>query len=445
MPTVTTIAPALLILDSQNPRLLTPATDEGSALIALARVLEDKLAELAEHIVTFGIHPADPLYVIEAPEAAGRYIVLEGNRRVAALRALEAPAALASALPPAILTRIKELSKTYLKAGGLDQVQCAVFASREEASPWIELRHTGGHKGAGTVGWGADEAQRFKVRQGGQRPKPHTQALDFLEQQGALTTELRSQVPTTSLERLLGTPAVRERLGIDVEAGVLMLMADAAAVTKALMHVVRELASGSVPVKRIYTTAQREAYADQLPPRVVVKATRAAGDGIPAITGEAPAAAADNANQAPRRRKKRDRLLPGACRLNIPNTSRCKDIEEELRRLSLDKHTNAISVLYRVFLELSCTEYIKRHRLRVSRDSDLANKMRATAEDLVSKGKLTEAERKPITQSANSESFLAVNVKVMHDYVHNENIFPAAADLRNHWNSAQSYVVALWA
>ena len=51
----------------------------------------------------------------------------------------------------------------------------------------------------------------------------HSQALDFLEKRGDLKPEQRRKVPAASFRRLIGTPEVRAKLGIEVVNGELRL------------------------------------------------------------------------------------------------------------------------------------------------------------------------------------------------------------------------------
>jgi DNA adenine methylase len=139
----------------------------------------------------------------------------------------------------------------------LEAVQCVVVATRDEAQHWIELRHTGGqNNGAAVVPWGADDAARFRARTG--NFEFHTQALNLLEAAGQLTPAKRRKVKSTSLKRLLGTPEVRVKIGIDSVDGKLTITGDERRVLKALLHVGNDMEH--VKVRDIYTQQQRIDY-----------------------------------------------------------------------------------------------------------------------------------------------------------------------------------------
>ena len=196
----------------------------------------------------------------------------------------------------------------------------------------------------------------------------------------------------------------------------------------------KDLSSGKKKVTDIYTRKQRLAYVNRLPASVAVKTTNA---GKPAKSKARKA-------KTPKRAKPRDILIPDSCMLHVTG-ERCKDIEEELRTLSLSSYPNAISVLFRVFIELSADTYISTNNLvGVTVDDTLAKKMIAAANDLLSQKKLTKQQAAPVRRSAQKDSFLAPSVKLMNSYLHNQHIFPAPQDLRAHWNSLQSFMMAMW-
>ena len=176
-----------------------------------------------------------------------------------------------------MLAKIRGLSRNY-QSNPIEMVRCVVVADREKAQHWIKLRHTGENAGAGIVPWGADESARFRART--EPAEPSFQALDFLQSRGDLTSELRRNIPLTNFKRLIDTPVVRGKLGIEVRNGGLFRLADEALVAKAFMHIVNDLVSGNTKVGQIYTQPQREEYANNFPANIVVNPTMARGNGV---------------------------------------------------------------------------------------------------------------------------------------------------------------------
>lgn len=339
-----------------------------------------------------------------------------------------------------MLKEIRRLSRQY-QNNPIDTVACLVVKDRDEARHWIELRHTGQNDGAGIMPWGSDESARFRARSGGL--ELHSQVLNFLEERGDLTPESRRRIPVTSLKRLVETPEVRAKLGIEVQGGRMALLADAKRVAKALLYVIHDFSSGDKKVGDIYTKPQRVQYAEALPREVTVTPTLQSGRGVPVGSGTVRAKGKPTAGQ--RSARHRDKLIPRDCVLNITG-QRMRQIEHELRVLSLTDHTNAVAVLLRVFIELTADDYIDRNGLTgASVDDKLKKKLQDVANDLVTRNKLSAQQAKPVRRACAKDSFLAPSVDLMHNYIHNQHIFPAPGDLRAHWDSLQPFVVAAWA
>ena len=428
------VAPADLLLDEENPRLSQPNVGQNKATQALAKHQGRKLQALAADIVANGLSPSDLPIVIFAPGNPKRYIVLEGNRRLTALKALENPEIVAGNVPHGVLKELRRLSKQYLE-NPIESVQCALVNKADEAEHWIRLRHTGENNGAGIVRWGADEHHRYDLRWTNRTP-PHQQALNWLESQGVLKPEERSDLPTSSFERLINTPVVRDKLGIEVEKGNLHLLAEPKRVAKALMWVIRDLISRKINVGDIYTQPKRAEYAARLPADVIVTPTLSSGHGTPVGASKIPGKRRAKKPVKPERR--REQLIPSTCILNTTDP-RCLDIEQELRRLRISAFTNAAGVLFRVFLELSADCYIAKVHLK-AKDDKLVTKLLAIVSDLETKGKIAKTTARVIRRACDSNA-----VNLLNDYVHNRHEFPGANDLRGHWDRLQPFVTAMWA
>lgn len=430
-----------LLIDTLNPRLEDEPSSQREAVQAVATRQKEKLATLAEDIVEHGVNPSDSPIVIPAPKQPGRYIVLEGNRRLSALRALENPDLIVGAVEEKLVRRFGKLNERYQKNAIVD-IDCVVFEERTEADHWIELRHTGENEGAGIVRWGALESARFKQRRG--EKVYYLQALDFLEERGDLSSEERQNVPVSSLERLLSNPDIRAKLGLEMKDKVLYTQFDEDEVAKGLSYIVQDLATGRIRTGDIYHKEDRIKYINQIDEENLPDASKSTGDLRPLAASsedkETPPQASRRSKPSSRERKS---LIPRGCILEI-DSPRINEIYRELKQLSVVNYSNAVAVLFRVFLELSLDDYITREGLGIHEKSRLNIKLEKVGKDLKNKNKLTEQQWKAVRRASQPDTFLAAAITTFNQYVHNPHFTPAPSDLNAAWDNLAPLIEAMW-
>jgi hypothetical protein len=148
-------------LDQENVRFGNDVAESQREAIKLMLSDPDdakKILRLAEHIVQYGLDPTELQLV--TPDEDGNFIVLEGNRRLTALKLLQRPD----------LCPTDRNYKGFLKAhnnlpnGVPENLQCSVVPTRASGDVWIELKHTGENKGAGRVDWNSDIRDERRAR-----------------------------------------------------------------------------------------------------------------------------------------------------------------------------------------------------------------------------------------------------------------------------------------
>jgi len=331
----------------------------------------------------------------------------------------------------------------------IHSIKCVLFGPEEELNHWVDLRHTGQNEGVGLVEWGSNEKDRYAARHG--QRSPAGKILDFVERAGLLSEEAQQSNTKviTNLARLIGSPAVKKKIGIEVVGRDVIMLYPAEEVTKSLTRVVEDLKTEKIKVGDIYTKEDRTAYSESLPvntlptpsTRLSVGKPLGAEGGIKQVVGKPTLKAKPKKSEA-----ERGELIPKSCQLGI-TSPRISAIYKELKTLSLEQYSNACSVVLRVFVELSVDHYIAENTLMTDKDRrsmPLAKRLKVVADDLELKGRITPPLQDAIQKVANSHFVLAASTVTFNLYVHNEYTFPKPTELKVAWDELQPFMETLW-
>jgi hypothetical protein len=438
-----------LILDPKNARLGQEQPSQQAIYSALANQQGARIVELARDIVENGVDPITLPAVVATDDRRRRYKVVEGNRRVLALKALDNPAIVTGALTPKEQKALSDLASRYA-ANAIEVLQCVLFDSEEEAYHWIELRHTGANLGAGLVEWDTNEQDRFKSRHGqGSRRKPAGQILDFIDKIDG-PDDGQAKILTT-LQRLINTKEVREALGIEVRGGAVVSHYPTDEVMKGLRRVVGDLRSKTIKVKDVYEQADRRRYIKNFASSDLPEPSSRLRDALPlADLDTASSSQNDTGRTKPKRRQKRPSertsVVPADCGIN-PSNPRINSIYNELASLDADTYPNAGGVLLRVFLELSVDHEINTLQLMTEkqrRETNLSKRMKELADAMHGSGRINDQLRLAVRKVADSQHTLAASTATFNQYVHNKYVLPKPGEVRTAWDELQPFLEKIW-
>lgn len=441
------VAVSDLLLDEKNARFKDQQETQQATALALAEQQGDRLLNLAEDIVESGLDPLARPAIVPTDDRRRRYVVIEGNRRVLALKALDTPALISPALSSSQHKRLNALSERYANSP-IDTVSCALFTSDDEIRHWMELRHTGQNEGVGLVEWGADEKDRFGARHGTRSAAG--QILDFVEKRDLLSQEAKESSigVLTSVRRLIGTPAVREAIGLEVTQGQVYSRYPGPEVAKPLSYIVEQMKTREIHVGDIYTAEQRRAYAESIPAEYRPDERTRLDQPIALHTVES--AQPEPAPRKKGRRRKspaeRTAIIPRDCDLDI-DTPRINYLYSELSSLSVDSYPNVCSVALRVFLELSVDAYVSRNALLSEdqiRNKPLAKRLKEVASHLSAQGEIDQRLKVAMDRVADSSQLLSPSAITFNQYVHNYYVHPTASELRAAWDELQPLFEKVW-
>ncbi len=434
-----------LLLDLENPRI-SRATSQREAL---QRIIEDqdvKLVILAESIVSDRLSPMDRWLVLKAGDQKEKYVVLEGNRRLATIRILNNPAVLNDLEVRAPVKRRLETLAAEFELKSVSPVDCYEVADRAEAAPWINQRHTGENKGRGIVNWGGVATARFRGRD------PALQALEFVLTYGDLgdaeKEAIEDRFPITTLDRLLSTPSVRDLIGLEISESKLKTKLPALEAMKPLRKIVLDLANGAINVTKLKLKDQQIDYISkfgkELPDLAKSEGFAKSLDGLEEK---------DFRNPKPKPKPKtkppvRNSLIPRDCYLTVSN-AKIAEIVKELRRAPLADYPHSVSVLFRVFLETSIDHYLDSQGIPIQEDTGNGKKdkkLRKKLEDAIDamvKGGVVKKNLAGVVRGIDDRNS-PLFVDTLHNYVHNRFFSPTERDLKVAWDNTQLFFENIW-
>lgn len=365
-----------LMLDPRNPRL--PEADVSLSQNEILRdlVRHEKVFELAKNIVEKGYYPGESIIVF--PQNGKKYVV-EGNRRVAALKLLISP----EGAPKEDFKKFKALS-AKVDSNEIRKVRAVIAPSREAAYPVMMDKHTQSivekweplmqaklYKNLIDSGLPVDHiSDEYKL--------PISRIRDLLRRYEmysiACILDLPDEVlgkvnnprvfPVTTLDRFFAYSEVLKFLGISFnENKELVGKISVNEFKKGYTKIVYDVATAEVKSRTVNNRKDMERYLREKFKENEIPNTKKKGS-FTAQTFLGPGA---TKTKRTFKKKTTAKKMPRKSRGIIPsrikcflNNQRINDVYEELRKIKVESYPNAVGLVLRSFLEMSLDHYLNK-------------------------------------------------------------------------------------
>jgi hypothetical protein len=455
-----------LLLDVGNARIRT-GQDQRDCLERILRK-EAQLVALARDIAEYGLSTAS---IIAQPKGGGQYVVMDGNRRVTALKLLNAP----DLCPVERVKPIfKDLNKKHRKTIA-SQVDVLTSTSDEAIAREVLLRHSGAQGGVGQLDWSAYLRTVFLLNH--KHPPDYKRPGQYVlwaEAQGIVVEE---DFPISSLQRWFSKENL-SLLGFDIDKVTDELRVAMPQAKHMAQIVITDFANGK-KVEEVFTPELASAYVKDVRARAGIvppptSAPAPAGKGSASGTSKAGAAgphstsggatpsggsssagvgaagpataSSKRPSRTPRRPSNERPKLFGtrAPNIGIPTTeAKASTIVAEIRLLNVKKTTLAVAMLLRHLIEISDEHY--RTRFKLGDKGALAKNVNASASDMLSRGRLDKSESDATCRMASTSSKELLQIESLQKIMHRKTHHPTHQVINSFWDTLAPFVRACWA
>lgn len=473
----------LLKLDQENVRFGNDIAQNQREAIELMMSDPDdarKILRLAEHIAVNGLDPSELQLV--TPDAEAGFIVLEGNRRLTALKLLQRP----DLCPNDKLVKDFVTARSSIVGEFPEEVECSVVSSRQEGDKWLELKHTGQNSGVGRVNWDSDIRDERRARQTGIESigrQIRNLVADHKALFSAEAVSGVSKIPVTTLTRLFSSTPAQETFQLRVEDKILKPNMDMELIVPSLEFAIDMFISSGYNVNDIRSDDDRKVFVARIPleitPLHLQAAAKAAGKTSGKDRGTSPhaeptpdepstpksgdTAGQDSSGKDDTKGKTRAKPSARARKYLLPwslaiDDGRINEIYRELRHiLEVERCPNAVAVTFRVFLELTCDHYTKLHLatsdqvlrhdtrapLKTGNADNLSIKIQAISQHLLNAGKLNKGQSKAVSRRASHQNTVG-SADHFNLFVHDAGSRPIPSELKDIADEYRPFLEAIW-
>jgi hypothetical protein len=353
-----------VFLDSKNIRI--PMTLKNQNALIQDLFMNEDAFEIAKSITHYGLFP-DEFPIVTKED--NRTIVIEGNRRLAALKALNSPEII-----PAFQSKLISIKK-----GNFSKIKVVVAPSRDEATTLIANKHTINLRKS----WKPLRQAYFYKSQmdNGKTIKqlisdfPEHDIFKFMRMLDMhklaksiqySNEEIESIVhderkfPITNLERMYSDPNVRNFIGIDFnDKGEVVGKIQFDEFKKGYQVIVEDVATGSIDSRKYNSGAQRQEYLNNFPVGKKPNKSQRGSFTAKKVKEYIPAQSINK-----HKKDSSNKTLKGLfASSKVPfkvESSALKLIYDELHDLPVHKYPNATHDLLRSFFECSLLYFLKR-------------------------------------------------------------------------------------
>jgi hypothetical protein len=455
-----------LQLDPRNPRIPERKSAPSQPELVAELIAHDNVYDLARDIAEVGYLPDSALIAVVD---GGRTIVVEGNRRLTALKLLISP----SLAPSDAQSRFRKLSEK-VTLSHIRKVRVVIAPSRDAASLIIQRKHTRTQvekwspamqarfyyeriEDGTTI---AELAQEFSI--------PPGEITEFLQSHQmysiACTLDLPPEVatkvrnprefPLTNLDRAYRSARAAKFLGISFdESRQVKGHVDPVEFKKGYAKIVSDIALGNMDSRTLNDAAGFDKYLKAFGAATpdLTKKGSFTGEDLTKSPPPKGIAAAKKGGLPPAKSPKAQKALVGKAFVCTSTDARINGIVKELKKLSIEDYPNAVGTLLRVLVDLTVSQYADQNGVskalieKAQQDPkspkgadwypsarQLLNRMISDGQSLKLPPLVLKAAKKLV-----ADDQAPFSVAILDAYVHNRHVIPSSTELRSFWSQLE--------